>query len=85
MMLTGHWRHCRQCTEGLLQHPPPGPGRPTADVVDVFQPAEAAQLPEEEHAARETEIFHHEQHRLRAVLALAASRHAECAELWSSL
>ena len=65
---SGYGRHSGQCPQRLPQHPQEGPGRQAPDILHLLQPPQAAQLPEEKHAQRETQIRHHIQHRIRTVL-----------------
>lgn len=64
----GHRGHGGVRHPWVLHHPQEGPAEPAADLVDVLQPAEAAQLPEEEHAPGQAALRHLQQHRLRAVI-----------------
>ena len=70
-MLAGHGGHLGQRSPGLLHHPQAGARRPPAHLLHLLQPAQAAQLQQEERPAGEATLRHQHEHRLRALLAPA--------------
>ena len=69
----GHRRHGRVGHTGLLYDPQEGSAEPAAHLVHLLQSVEAAELPEEEHAAGQAAVRHIQQHRVRAVVSCRAS------------
>lgn len=68
---SGHWGHPGQCPPGLLHHPQAGARWPSAHLLHLLQPAQAAQLQQEERPPGEAALRHQYEHGLRALLAPA--------------